>query len=274
VALRNDRAYLLSELVKAILVASASQAAVAVGEAISGSVDNCIEAMNARAARLEMNHTKFSKLVADAAGTGTTTARDLSRLARVLAADDDVLRWAAVGGMPFDESNTVLRNRNRLVGAFAGADGLATSDDNGRYAILATANRDNLRLIAVVLDAPTSEVRYDVAAKLLDWGFTSFERVDVVRRGERLNVSIRVANGTTGFVTPIAGNSLSIIQPRKQASNLVLRYQLPAQLTAPLMREQNVGELIVEQEGRLLGVVRAVVASDVAASGFLGSVGR
>jgi D-alanyl-D-alanine carboxypeptidase (penicillin-binding protein 5/6) len=275
VPLRDDRAYLLSELIKAILVASAPDAAVAVGEAISGTVENCLEVMNARAGRLEMGNTRFAGLGAAADGAaGTTTARDLARLARVLVADENVLRWSAVGGIPFDESNTVLRNRNRLVGAFAGADGLATLEIPKHYGILATANRRNLRLIAIVLEAPTSEMRYELAAKLLDWGFANFERIEVVRRGERLNVSIRIDNGTAEFVTPVAAESLSLVQPRRRSSNLVLRYQVPGRLRAPLTREQGVGELIVEEESRLLGVIRAVLPSDVEADGFFAGVGR
>lgn len=280
IALRDDRTYLLSELVKAILVTSAPEAAIAVGEAISGSVDNCVDAMNARAAALGMTQTRFSGLASDAAAPsgpdaiGSTTARDLARLAQALVADENVIRWASVGGIPFDEANTVLRNRNRLVGIFAGADGLATVEDKGHYGIIASAVRGNLRLIAVVLEAPSSEARYELATRLLDWGFGGYERLDVIRRGEGLNVSIRVENGATEYFTPVAGESFSLVQPRDQPNKLVLRYQVPPQVAAPLARQQAVGEVIVEQEGQLIGVVPAVVPNDVRVRSFLTARGR
>jgi D-alanyl-D-alanine carboxypeptidase (penicillin-binding protein 5/6) len=276
IALRHDRTYQLSELIKAILVNSADEAAIAVGEAISGTVDNCIEAMNARAARLRMTHTRFVSLARTpkSPATGSTTARDVAQMARALVADDNVLRWASVGGIPFDEANTVLRNRNRLVGVFPGADGLGTVEEKGKYGIIATAVRDHLRLIAVVFEAPSSDLRYQVATELLEWGFAGYERLDVIRRGERLNVSVRVQNGASDYVTPVAGASFSLIQARRQASDLVLRYQVPSQVDAPLARDESVGEVIIHQEGRLIGVVPAVVPSDIGVRGFLTAAGR
>ncbi len=280
IALRGDRTYLLSELIKAILVTSAPEAAVAVGEAISATVENCVEAMNARAVKLGMTGTRFRGLAsqphgpAGAAAVGSTTPRDMARLARALVGDDNVIHWASVGGIPFDEANTVLRNRNRLVGVFPGADGLVTVEDKGHYGIIATAVRDNLRLIAVILDAPSSDVRYELAIGMLEWGFAGYERLDVVRRGERLNVSVRVDNGASEYVTPVAGTSFSLIQPREQSNDLVLRYQVPPQVDAPLARDQSVGEVIIEQEGRLVGVVPAIVPNDIGVRSFLTAAGR
>lgn len=280
IALRDDRTYLLSELIKAILVASAQDAAIAVGEAISGSVDNCLDAMNARAARLGMTQTHFGALAVDrgareqADAAGATTVRDLARLARALVAHENVLRWASVGGIPFDEANTVLRNRNRLVGVFPGIDGLATVEDEGHYGVIASGVRNNLRLIAIVLDAPNSDRRYELATKMLDWGFAGYERVDIVRRGERLNVSIRVENGASEHVTPVAGESFSLIRPREVGNSMVLRYQVPALVSAPLTRQQRVGEVIIEQQGAVVGVVSAVVPNDVGVRSFMTAAGR
>lgn len=276
IGLQENRTYQLSELIKAILVNSAQQAAIAVGEAISGTVANCVEAMNARAERLGMTRTRFAGLKPDPdpAAAGATTARDLSHLARALVADEDVLHWASVGGIPFDEANTVLRNRNRLIGVFPGADGLGTVEDKGHYGIVATAVRNNLRLIAIVLDAPSSDARYELAARLLEWGFSGYERLDVIRRGERLNISVRVNSGASEYVTPVAGASFSLVQPREQANDLVLRYQVPPQVEAPLLRDQNLGEVIIEQEGRIVGVVPAVVPTDIGVRGFLTAAGR
>jgi D-alanyl-D-alanine carboxypeptidase (penicillin-binding protein 5/6) len=272
VVLRRDRTYVLGELIKAILVASSPQAAIAVGEAIAGSAENCVEAMNARAARLSMEDTRFAGPMAG--GGGTTTARDLARLAQVLALKPEVLRWASVGDLPFAEANTVLRNRNRLVGVLRGADGLAGSDWHGRYGVMATAVRGNLRLVAVVADAATSEARYEAAAKLLEDGFARYARLDVVRRGEPLNVSIRVSNGVSPYVTPVAADSFTLIHPREGGPSLLFRFQLPTELSAPLAEDQDLGEVVVEAEGRVLGVVRAIAPRSIRASGLLAAAGR
>lgn len=272
IALRHDRTYMLRELIKAILVAAPENAAVAVGEAISGTVENCVAGMNARALRLGMNATRFAGLAADSAGT--TSVRDLARLAAALTRHDNALRWAAAGGIPFDETNTVLRNRNRLLGAFAGADGLATSDAAGAYSIVATAVRDNLRLIAVVGGASKSETRYEVAVDMLERGFSNYRRLEVVRRGDRLNVSIPVGNGASPRVVPVAGESMTLIQPRRQVAALALRYQVASHLEAPLAQAQQVGEVIVEQDGVIVGVVPAILPADVAAVGLVATARR
>jgi D-alanyl-D-alanine carboxypeptidase (penicillin-binding protein 5/6) len=201
VPLRPDRAYLLSDLLKAVTIAGANDAAVGVAEAIAGSVGAGLELMNARAQRLGMTATHYRGIggIKATAGTApeTTTARDLARLAQTLLRQQLVLEWAALSGVPFDQGAVLLRNTNQLLGAFPGADGLQTSSARsatGRasYSIVATARRDNLRLIAVVLDAPDASARYSTAADLLEWGFAQYRRIDVARKGEPLNLPLQV----------------------------------------------------------------------------------
>lgn len=264
IALSDERAYLLDDLVKALLVAGPANVAIAVAEAIAGSVQNCVAAMNARARRLGMSATRYEGVT-----TGTTSARDLARLAVAAARHENVLRWTAVTDMPFDEARAVLRNRNRLLGSFPGADGLAVSDGGGKHGIVATAARGNLRLIAVVAGTPRSDERYQAAASLLERGFAGYERVDVIRRGERLMVSIRVDRAERARVTPVAGETLTLIRRRGQAGEVALRYQVASRLEAPLERWQQVGEVVVEEDGVVVGVVPAVLPADVAAAGLL-----
>jgi D-alanyl-D-alanine carboxypeptidase (penicillin-binding protein 5/6) len=273
VPLRADRVYLLSDLLKAVTVAGANDAAVGVAEAIAGSVAACVELMNARAHRLGMAATHYSSIGGTKATAGappeTTTARDLSRLAQALVRQHLVLEWAALSGVPFDDGAVLLRNTNGLLGAFAGADGLQISSvrtaHGGSYSIVATARRDNLRLIAVALDASDSSTRYKTAAELLEWGFAQYQRIDVVRKGDPVNLSVQVLNGTVAQLTPVAGQTLSLLRRRDDERDLQLRYQLPATLAAPLRRQQPVGEIVVEERGEVLGVVPALSPVAVAA---------
>jgi D-alanyl-D-alanine carboxypeptidase (penicillin-binding protein 5/6) len=281
VPLRSDRVYVLSDLLKAVTIAGANDAAVGVAEAIAGSVAACVELMNARAQRLGMAATHYSsiggtKATAEASAE-TTTARDLARLARALVRQRLALEWASLSGVPFDDGAVLLRNANGLLGAFAGADGLQISSlrtaRGASYSIVATAQRDNLRLIAVALDASDSSTRYRTAAELLEWGFAQYQRVDVVRKGDPVNLSVQVVNGTVARLTPVAGQTLSLLRRRDDERDLQLRYQLPATLAAPLRRQEPVGEIVVEERGKLLGVVPALSPVAVAATGIL-SVAR
>jgi len=277
VPLRSDRVYLLSDLLKAVTIAGANDAAVGVAEAIAGSVAACVELMNARAQRLGMAATHYSSIggtkVTAGAPAETTTARDLVRLAQALVRQRLVLEWASLSGVPFDEGAVLLRNTNQLLGAFAGADGLQISSartaHGDSYSIVATAQRDNLRLIAVVFDASDTSTRYRTAAELLEWGFAHYQRIDVIRKGEPVNLPVQVVNGTIARLTPVAGQTLSLLRRRDDERDLQLRYQLPAMLAAPLKRQQPIGEIVVEERGELVGVVPALSPVAVAATGML-----
>jgi len=275
VPLRPERAYLLSDLLKAVTIAGANDAAVGVAEAIAGSVEAALDLMNARARRLGMTATHYTSIGGIKAATTTeaetTTARDLAGLAQALLRQQVVLEWASLSGVPFDQGAVLLRNTNQLLGVFAGADGLQVSSartavHGGGYSIVATARRDNLRLVAIVLDASDAGTRYSNAAELLEWGFAHYRRIDVVRKGEAVNLPVHILNGTIAQLTPVAGKALTLLRRCDDEPDLQLRYQLPATLAAPLKRLQPIGEIVVEERGELIGIVPllspAAVASD------------
>src|SRR5262249_25798198 len=141
----------------------------------------------------------------------TTTAGDLARLAQALVGHSSVLAWASLTGLPFNGGEILLRNVNQLVGTVSGVGGLQSSSRSDSYSIVATAQRGALRLISVVLDAPTSAGRYTKAAETLEWGFANYERLEVVKKGEQLNVSVRIADGSVAQVTPVAGQTFSFL---------------------------------------------------------------
>jgi D-alanyl-D-alanine carboxypeptidase (penicillin-binding protein 5/6) len=264
VPLRPDRAYLLSDLLKAVAIAGANDAAVGVAEAIAGSVEAALDLMNARARRLGMTATHYTGIGGIKGATTTeaetTTARDLAALAQALLRQQVVLEWASLSGVPFDQGEVLLRNSNQLLGAFAGADGLEVSSSRtaaggGSYSIVATARRGNLRLVAVVLDASDAGSRYNSAAELLEWGFAHYRRIDVVRKGDAVNLPVHVLKGTISELTPVAGGTLTLLRRCDDEPDLQLHYQLPANLAAPLKRSQPIGEIVIEERGELVGIV-------------------
>jgi D-alanyl-D-alanine carboxypeptidase (penicillin-binding protein 5/6) len=273
-SLVSDRAYVLSDLLKAMLLTASNDAAVAVAEAIAGSEAACVELMNARAQRLGMEATRYATIAGDGApAADTTTARDLARLAHALVQHPTVLEWSSLNGLPFDQGAVLLHNTNQLIGTVAGVDGLQiASADAGRavsYSIVASAQRGPLRLIAVVAGAPSSAERYNTAAELLNWGFAHYERLEIVRKDEPLNFAIHVRHGTLPDVTPVAGKTFSLLRRRDEEDDLQLRYQLPPLVTAPIKRHEQIGEIIVEEKGQLIGVVPVLSATKVRAAGIL-----
>jgi D-alanyl-D-alanine carboxypeptidase (penicillin-binding protein 5/6) len=278
VPLRSDRTYVLSDLLKAVTIAGANDAAVGVAEAIAGSVEAAVEVMSARARRLGMTATHYTSIGGIKAATTmeveTTTARDLAGLAQALLRQPVVLEWASLSGVPFDQGAVLLRNTNQLLGVFAGADGLQVSSartaaHGGGYSIVATARRDNLRLVAIVLDASDAGTRYSSAAELLEWGFAHYRRIDVVRKGDAVNLPVHVLNGNITQLTPVAGKAITLLRRCEDEPELQLRYQLPATLAAPLKRSQPIGEIVVEERGELIGIVPLLSPAAVAANRIL-----
>jgi D-alanyl-D-alanine carboxypeptidase (penicillin-binding protein 5/6) len=277
VPFRPGKTYLLSDLLKAVTIASANDAAVAVAEAIAGSVPACVDLMNARAQRLGMAATRYSSIGTvsplAAAAPESTTAHDLARLAQALVRHPAVLEWASLSGVPFDQGSVLLRNTNQLLGAVPGVDGLQTSSvrvrQGGSFSVIASARRGELQLVAVVLDAADTSTRYSTAAELLEWGFAHYERIEIIRKGEPVNLPVRVLNGTVSQVTPVAGQTLSLLRRRDDERDLQLRYQLPVAVRAPLHRHQAIGEVIVEEKGQLVAVIPILSPTGVAATSVL-----
>jgi D-alanyl-D-alanine carboxypeptidase (penicillin-binding protein 5/6) len=174
--------------------------------------------------------------------------------------------------LPFDDGGALLRNANPLLGQIAGVEGLHVGTAAGSrvaYHAVISATRGPLRLAVVVLGAADSDARFRAAVDLLEWGFAHYERVDVVKRGERLNLRVGVEGGSVEQVTPVAGATFSVLRQRGEERNFELRYQLPTSVTAPLERDQQIGEIIIEEHGQVAAVIPALSNSVVPAVGVL-----
>jgi serine-type D-Ala-D-Ala carboxypeptidase (penicillin-binding protein 5/6) len=261
----------LGELMKAALIRSANDAAVAVAEEVCGSTERCVEMMNARAQSLGMAHTVYGTVeglpptpLHDA---DVTTAYDLATLARALIRQTDLLQWSSMEMAPFDDGVTMLHNTNRLIGHFEGADGIKTGFTlKAGFNLTATARRGNMRLIAVVLGAPSNTQRFVQAAKLLDWGFDNFERVEVIKQGQLLPMQVRV--GATEVMQPVARSTVAVIVPKKDASELKMDLAVPTSLYGPLAADQTVGQVIVRDRSEVVATFDAVSPSSVGQQPF------
>lgn len=261
----------LGELMKAALIRSANDAAVAVAEEICGSTSRCVEMMNARAQSLGMTHTVYGTVeglpptpLHDA---DVTSAYDLATLARALIHSTDLLQWSSMETASFDDGAAMLHNTNHLIGHFEGADGIKTGFTlKAGFNLTATAQRGNMRLIAVVLGAPSNGQRFVQAAKLLDWGFDNFEKVQVVKQGQLLPMHVRV--GANEVMQPVAQRDVSVVVPKKDAGDLKLDFAVPTSLYGPLVSDQTVGEVIVRNHSEVVATFNAVSPNPVGQQPF------
>jgi serine-type D-Ala-D-Ala carboxypeptidase (penicillin-binding protein 5/6) len=263
IGLRAGQIIPLAELMKAALIRSANDAAVAVAEEACGSTEHCVELMNQRARNLGMTHTTYGTVdglpPTPLHDVDTTNAYDLATLARALIHQTDLLEWSGMETASFDEGLAILHNTNHLIGHFEGCDGLKTGFTlRAGFNLTATAKRADMRLVAVVLGAPSNNQRFVQAAKLLGWGFDNYEKVVVIKEGEVLPVRVSVGSES---VQPVAQREVSVIVPKKDSGAIKMDYAVPTSLFGPLTPNQTVGQVIIRSGGEVLGTVDAVYPS-------------
>jgi D-alanyl-D-alanine carboxypeptidase (penicillin-binding protein 5/6) len=181
VGLEPGERFPLREMMKAIVIHSANDAAVAVAEHLAGSAEAFVGLMNRRATELGMKRTRYATVHGLPSAKGrepdVTSAYDTAILARELLKHPEILGWASKPVESFGEGRLALKNTNELIGSYPGADGLKTGSHRAAgFNLVATAERDGSRFVAVVFGAPTSRARFAEAARLLDLGFASRRR--------------------------------------------------------------------------------------------------
>ena len=253
----------LGDLMKAALIQSANNAAVAVAERIAGSVEACVRMMNERARRLGLTHTRFATVNGLPPRPGhdvdVTDARDLAALGRALIRETNLLQWSSQSRAGFMDGRVILRNTNHLVGVFPGCDGLKTGYTfKSGFNLTATARRGNLRLLAVVLGAPTNRQRFAQAARLLDWGFEHFAKLKLFQAGELLPVFTQVGPGQ--LVQPVAETSVEVLVAREDLDRISLDYDVPASVAGPLLPNMPLGQVVVRVGERVLARAEAISA--------------
>lgn len=259
--LRAGEVIPLGELMKAALIRSANDAAVAVAEKVCGSTERCVELMNEQAKALGMTHTVYHTVEGlpprPLHDVDTTDAYDLATLARALIHRTTLLQWSGMQSAPFEDGLVMLHNTNHLVGRFDGCDGLKTGFTiKAGFNLTATAQRGDMRLIAIVLGAPNNSARFAQAARLMTWGFDNFEKVTVLKQGELLPVQVRV--GSAEVMQPVAERTLTVMVPRKDAGEIKIDYAVPASQYGPLVSDQPVGHVIVRDGGEVLAECNAI----------------
>ena len=256
--------FTLDEMIKAICVSSANDAAVAVAELVGGSEQGFVQSMNARAAELGMTNTVFH----NACGLDTeghlSTARDVAVMSRyILNTCPEVLHYTGIWTDTLRGGATQLVNTNKLLRRYNGITGLKTGTTSGAgVCISASATRDGLDLIAVVLGAPSSSDRFDAATTLLDYGFAAYRAV-LLPAVEDQPLLIKV-KGSAEESVPLDYSALpgTLLMPKEGGAALTARVDLPDTLDAPVQQGQAVGTVRVLSGETLLGEYEIRAAAD------------
>jgi len=261
VGLKEGDVYPLRELMKAALVKSANDAAVAVAEKIGGSVEAMVRMMNERAQELGMTHTEYQTVDGlpprPTHDADRTTAYDLATVARAIIRETNLLMWSGQPHMDFDNGVAVLNNTNHLIGRFDGADGLKTGFTTmAGFNVTATAKRGDMRLIAVILGAPSNNQRFAQAGRVLEWGFEQFTAVSLLRSNQPLPVHVQVREGPQ--IQPVAASDLKVVMPKADAQSVRLVYDVPPAINGPVATGEPLGRVIVQEQGQQITEVMAI----------------
>ena len=266
--------FTLDEMLRAICVSSANDAAVAVAELVGGSEEAFVAQMNAKAAQLGMEDTTFK----NACGLDTeghlSTARDVAVMSRAILNEcPEVLHYSGIWTDTLRGGETMLVNTNKLLRRYEGITGLKTGTTGGAgVCISASASRDGLDLIAVVLGSSSSAERFEAATTLLDYGFSAYEAAPLPDLGGRplyLDVT-----GSMVEDVPLDYTALpeSLLVPKGGAGALTARVDLPAVSGAPLERGSQVGSVTILSGEQPVGSWPVRAAADAAVLDLAGAV--
>lgn len=259
----------VEELIKCTVIASANDAAVALAEYTSGSEAAFVDKMNERAEELGLLNTCFENTTGldDTTVNHYTCPRDIAVMSRELIKHEIILRYSSMWQDTIRDGEFTLTNTNRLVRYYDGCNGLKTgSTDKAGYCISATAKRGNMQLIAVVMGAPTRDIRNECARILLDMGFSGYTLMEYP---EEFLEQAEVKGGMRSTM-PLYSSGFTALIKKEDKGKLEVKYQIPESVTAPIYEGQGVGKILYLLDGEQVGECLIVAGADVQEAGFLG----
>jgi len=274
VYLKEGEVIKLDDLMSAMCVASANDAAMAVAEGLWGTEDACKKRMNERAIELGMTHTILNSVHGLPPSSGQesdqTTARDMARLGQFCVIDPMIMRWVSRKELVFRPGEDPKPNTNKLLAMMPDCDGIKTGyTHEAGFCITATARRNDIRLIAVVMGADGKRDRFDMARDLLNQGFTQVSRKRVLAKGDPVGSALRVANCETQQVRLTAAEDLTVVVKNDEAAKLEVKVpETPAFLEAPIAAGTVLAEACVQLEGKELARVALVSPTDLPEAGL------
>ena len=263
VYLKEGEQMTVDDMLKAVAVVSGNDAAVALAEHIAGSEEGFVALMNQRAAELGMADTNFVNCTGLPAAGHLTSAYDIALMSReLILRHPDIRTYTTIWMDTIRDGQFQLANTNKLVRYYEGCTGLKTgSTDSALYCLSATAEREGMELIAVVMKSPTSAQRFESAKAMLTFGFANYTLVDV-RPGEALP-PVDVALGVVDQVQPVLGQSSRILVDKSQINEVTTAVRLTEGVEAPVEAGQKLGELVVSVAGEERQTIPLVAAQAV-----------
>jgi serine-type D-Ala-D-Ala carboxypeptidase (penicillin-binding protein 5/6) len=277
VYLKPGEVFSLDEMMRAVMVASANDAAYAVAEFIAGSRNAFVDMMNEKARQLNMVDSQFYSMhglpPSKDQEPDISSPSDLAILARELVQHPQLLAWTSLKTEPFRDGTLIMRNHNNLMNRFSGMDGLKTGFyREAGYSIVATAKRNDLRLIAVVMGSPAAKIRDGIVDEKLKKAFGQYEMVSVVKQGDTIEKDIALPDGKQKTLKPVAASGFSYPLARDKKKLLTKTLDLPDRVKGEIKQGQRMGEMVIRFNNEVVGKVELVSPVQVPKRGLFSRI--
>ncbi len=249
----------VEEMLKAICVVSANDCVVAMADYLEGSQDAFVKKMNQKAQELGMNDTTFKNCHGIDEDDHLTSAYDIAIMSRELLMNHpSITKYTTIWMDSLRDGKSSLVNTNKLVRNYNGCTGLKTGSTSiALYNLSASATRNNLSLIAVVLKAPTPAIRFSNAQKLLDYGFSNYTVTSFGQKGDVIK-SVEIKKGTASSVDAILENDAEVLMSNGSSKDITQEIKLDDTFTAPILEGQKLGEVEFSINGNVVSTVNLV----------------
>lgn len=254
----------VDEMLKAICVVSANDCTVAMAEYLAGSQEAFVAQMNDKAKELGMNDTTFKNCHGIDEGGHETSAYDIALMSReLLTKHPDITKYTTIWMDSLRDGKSELVNTNKLIRNYKGATGLKTGSTSiALYNLSASATRDDLSLIAVVMKAPTTKIRFAEAEKLLDYGFNNFQYSKFANANDILK-TISVEKGVKDNIELTYENSAGVLIKKGESKNVEQTINIPDKISAPINKGDVVGNIVYTVDGNEISRVNIIANETV-----------
>lgn len=262
--LTTSEVFTVNDMLKCICVVSANDCTVAMAEYLYGSTDAFVERMNERAKELGMNDTCFKNCHGIDEDGHVSSAYDIALMSRELLINHpSITKYTTIWMDSIRDGKSELVNTNKLVRNYEGCTGLKTGSTSlALYNLSASATRNNLSLIAVIMKAPTTAKRFSEAKQLLDYGFNNYSSLNLAKKDEVVKI-VSVEKGIDKSINGVFANDKFCMIPKGNDLKVTQVMNVPDSIEAPVSKNQKIGEIQYFYDNELLSTVDIVSDKDV-----------
>ena len=267
VFLDADSKHNLGDLLRSVIVASANDSCVALAEHLDGSVEGFVARMNNRAKELGMQNTNFVNCTGLPAPSGYSCAKDCATMFGELIKHPTFFKYAGVWMEDFKHPSgrtTSISNTNKLVRFYNGCDGGKTGFTNeAKFCLAATAKRNDMRVVAVLIGADSSQTRNAAVSSMFDYAFANFENSVLLKHGENIDNNVEVLGGKSNALNLSVNNDLTAFREKTGKNNFEVKFELPISVKAPIKAGDVVGKAYLVKDGVVVKEENVVATDSV-----------